>query len=107
MEVWVRLVGGMEKWENKKDFNFFPFCLVGSGKVKGWKTVSLYIFIHIPLLKNDIQLKLKNDKQAPKKKITQIYYKKKKSCPKKKKKSCLVKQKNKALSPPRPRKSKD
>ena len=101
MEVRVRLVGGVEKWEDKKDFNFFPFCLVGSGNVEGWKKVSLYIFIHIPLLKNDAQLKLKNDKQAPKIKIkiTQIYYKKKKSC--------LVKQKNKALSPPCPRKSKD
>ena len=27
----------MEKWEDRKDFNFFPFCLVESGKVKGWK----------------------------------------------------------------------
>ena len=27
----------MEKWENKKDFNFPHFCLVGSGKMKEWK----------------------------------------------------------------------
>ena len=33
----VYLVGGVEKCENRKDFNFSPFCLVGSGKVEGWK----------------------------------------------------------------------
>ena len=33
--------------------------------------MSLYKFIHIPLLKNDGQLKQKSDKQ-PKKKITQF-----------------------------------
>jgi len=27
----------MEKWEDRKDFNFSPFCLVESGKVDGWK----------------------------------------------------------------------
>ena len=36
----VRLVGEVEKlkdrkwWEDRKDFNFFHFCLVGSGKVE-------------------------------------------------------------------------
>ena len=30
----VCLVGGVEKWENRKYFNFSPFCLVGSGKVE-------------------------------------------------------------------------
>ena len=41
--LWVYLVGRVEKWEDKKwwedrkDFIFSPFCLVGSGKVKGWK----------------------------------------------------------------------
>ena len=29
--------GMMEKWEDRKDFNFSHFCLVGSEKVKGWK----------------------------------------------------------------------
>ena len=72
----AHLLREVEKLEDRKIFNFSPFCLVGSGKVEGWKKVSLYIFIHIPLLKNDAQLKLKNDKQAPKIKIkiTQIYY---------------------------------
>ena len=46
--LWVYLVGRvesgriknggrMEKLEDRKDFIFSPFCLVGSGKVKGWK----------------------------------------------------------------------
>ena len=29
--------GRMKKWEDRKDFNFPPFCLVGSEKVEGWK----------------------------------------------------------------------
>ena len=33
----VRLVGGVEKWEDRKDFNFPHFCLVESEKVEGWK----------------------------------------------------------------------
>ena len=37
------MVGGVEKWDDrklqndKKKINFSPFCLVGSKKVKGWK----------------------------------------------------------------------
>ena len=27
----------MEKWEDRKDFNFSPIYLVESGKVEGWK----------------------------------------------------------------------
>jgi len=27
----------MKKWNDRKYFNFFPFCLVGSGKIEGWK----------------------------------------------------------------------
>ena len=50
----------MEKWENRKDFNFSHFCLVRSEKV------SLYKFTHILLLKNDGQLKQINDKQPKK-----------------------------------------
>ena len=46
----------MKKWEDIKYFNFFPFRLVGSGKVEGWKKMSLYKFIYTPLLKNDGQL---------------------------------------------------
>ena len=70
----VCLVGGVKKWNNRKYFNFFPFCLVGSEKVEGWIKMSLYKFTHIPLLKNDAQLKQKSDKQPKKKKITQIYF---------------------------------
>ena len=29
--------GRVEKWEDRKYFNFFLFCLVWSGKVEGWK----------------------------------------------------------------------
>ena len=39
--LWLRgrvcLVGGVEKWENRKNFNFSHFCLVESEKVDGWK----------------------------------------------------------------------
>ena len=31
--VWLEV----EKWKNRKYFNFSLFCLVGSGKVEGWK----------------------------------------------------------------------
>ena len=27
----------MEKWDDRKYFNFPPFCLVGNEKMKGWK----------------------------------------------------------------------
>ena len=47
----------MEKSEDRKNFNFSHFCLVVS------KKVNLYEFTHIPLLKNDSQLKQKSDKQ--------------------------------------------
>ena len=54
----------MEKWEDRKDFNFFPFYLVGNGKSGEMEKVSLYKFTHTPLLKNDDQLKQKSDKQV-------------------------------------------
>ena len=62
--------------------------------------VSLYKFIHTPLLKNDGQLKQKSDKQPQKKEkkeaITQFIKKKKKIMSQKnKKKPCLVKPKKK------------
>ena len=41
LEVWksgrIENGGRMEKWEDRKDFNFPHFCLVRSGKVEGWK----------------------------------------------------------------------
>ena len=57
--------------------------------------VSLYKFTHIPLLKNDGQLKQKSDKQPKKKKKKQTpnLLKNKNHIPKNK--SCLVKQKKK------------
>ena len=54
-------------WEDRRDFIFSILCLVGGGKMKGWEKMSLYKFTHMPLLKNDAQLKKK--KVA----ITQIY----------------------------------
>ena len=32
----------MEKWEDIKHFNFSIFCLVGSGKMEGWKKLISY-----------------------------------------------------------------
>ena len=50
----------MEKWEDRKYFNFCLFCLVGSGKAEGRKKkMSLNKFTHIPLFKNNTQLKQK------------------------------------------------
>ena len=37
----------MEKWKDRKDFIFSSICLVGSGKVKGWKKwvwINLFIY---------------------------------------------------------------
>ena len=61
----------MEKWENRKDFNFPLFCFVGGVERGKMKKVNLYKFTQIPLLKNDVQLKQKtksdkNKKQPPK-----------------------------------------
>ena len=57
--------------------------MVGSEKLEGWKKVSLYKFTHIPLLKNDAQLK-KKDKQLKKNHPNLLnnknYVQKKKSC---------------------------
>ena len=71
--VWnlrVCLVGGVEKWEDRKYFNFSHFSLVGTWKRKseGMKQMSLHKFTRIPLLKNDAQLKQKSDKKLQKKK---------------------------------------
>ena len=40
----------MEKWEDRKDFNFSSFCLV-EWKSGEMEKVSLYKFTYIPLLK--------------------------------------------------------
>ena len=67
--VRVHLVRWVEKWEDRKDFNFPLFCVGWEWKSWGIKKVSLYKFTYIPLLKNDAQLKQKkNDKQAQKNK---------------------------------------
>ena len=50
----VCLVGGVEKWEDRKYFNFSHFCLVGSEKSGGMEKVSLYKFTYTLLLKNDV-----------------------------------------------------
>ena len=66
----------MEKWEDRKNFNFLIFCLVESEKVEKLKKMSLYKFTYMSLLKNDAQLKQKNDKQAKKKKKSHKFIKK-------------------------------
>ena len=56
----ICLVGGVEKWNDKKDFNFSSFCLWKNREIK---KMSLYKFYSLHLLKNDTQLKQKSDKQ--------------------------------------------
>ena len=56
----IEKLKGRKWWEDKKDFYFFYFYLVGSGKVERWKNrgmkkVSLNKFTHILLIKNDAQ----------------------------------------------------
>ena len=58
----------MEKQEDIKYFIFSPFCFVGSGKVQGWKKMSLNKFTYIPLLKNNAPLKQKKVTNNNKKK---------------------------------------
>ena len=59
----------MEKWEYRKNFNFPHFWLVGwKCKNGGIENVNLYKFTHIPLLKNDAQLKPKKVINKKKKK---------------------------------------
>ena len=61
MEGWksgrIENGGRMEKWEDRKDFIFFP----SSWEWKSEK-MSLNKFTHIPLLKNNVQLKQKSNK---------------------------------------------
>ena len=52
----------MEKWKDRKDFIFSLICLVESRKVEEMKKMSFNKFTHIPLLKNDVQLKQKQKK---------------------------------------------
>ena len=58
----------MEKWEDRKDFNFPLFCFVGGVERGKMKKVNLYKFTQIPLLKNDVQLKQKKWQITNKKK---------------------------------------
>ena len=52
----------MEKWVDRKYFNFFHFVWLGVEK-GGMEKMSLNKFTHIPLLNNDTKLKQKkNDK---------------------------------------------
>ena len=57
----------IEKWEDRKIFNFPHVCLV-EWKSGGMEKVSLHKFAHIPLLKNDAQLKQKKWQATQKKK---------------------------------------
>ena len=71
----VRLVGGVEKWEDRKlwedgkDF-ILSFLFGLEWKGGGMEKMSLNKFTHIPLLKNDVKLKKK------KKKVTNNHTKK-------------------------------
>ena len=47
----------IEKWENRKDFNFLHFCYIGSEKIEEWKKKIVCKFTNILLLKNNAQLK--------------------------------------------------
>ena len=52
----VRLIGRVEKWEDKEDFNFlFSFLFGYKWKSEGIEEVNLYKFTHILLLKNYAQ----------------------------------------------------
>ena len=65
----------MEKWEYRKNFNFPHFWFVGwKCKNGGIEKVNLYKFTHIPLLKNDAQLKPKKviNKKKKKNSITKF-----------------------------------
>ena len=46
----------IEKWKNRKNFNFPYFCYIGSEKVEEWKK-KLCKFTNMLLLKNNAQLK--------------------------------------------------
>ena len=32
----------IEKWKDKRNFNFPHLCLVGGGKIEGWKKISFF-----------------------------------------------------------------
>ena len=66
----------VREWKNEMiEKNLISLIFVWL-RVEKWidEKISLYKFIHIPLLKNNAQLKKESDKQAKKKNaITQIY----------------------------------
>ena len=45
----------MEKWEDRKDFNFPSFLFCWEWKNGEMEKMNLYKFTHISLLKNDAQ----------------------------------------------------
>ena len=68
----------MEKWKDRKKFNFSLFLFSWEWKSGGIEKVNLYKFTHIPLLKKDTQLKPKkvtNNQKKKKKASTKIYLK--------------------------------
>ena len=50
---------GVKKWKDRKYFNFPHLYLFGGWKSGGMEKISSYKFTHMPLLKNDAQLKQK------------------------------------------------
>ena len=63
----------MKKWNDRKIFKIFSFQFGWKWKSGGMEKISLYKFTHIPLLKNDRQLKQKSDQQRKKEEtITQF-----------------------------------
>ena len=37
----------IEKWKDKRNFNFPHLCLVGGGKMEGWKKISFFLYINL------------------------------------------------------------
>ena len=74
----------MEKWKDRKKFNFSLFLFSWEWKSGGIEKVNLYKFTHIPLLKKDTQLKPKKVTNNQKKKKSKHQNLFKKSCSKKK-----------------------
>ena len=65
----VHLLREVEKLEDRKNFNFSPFCLVGSGKVEGWKKKNKFIEIYsYTLIKKWLLIKIKKWQTNKKKK---------------------------------------
>ena len=90
MEGWkvegLKIASGWKSEKIKKKIFIFSSFLFGwEWKSKEMKKISLNKFTHIPLLKNNIQLKYNKKWQitTQKRVITQIYYKNENNVPKK------------------------